>query len=518
MRVHGYGADGVRIDFVKGLVVEGCDIYDCATHGILSLSPRHFDIARNKIHSIGPGDSENNAGYGVSVSRVKTYTDATLGSGTEASLADSPRPFDGRISDNRIYRIEDYAGIDTHSCDGVAVTGNTIYEVALGYNFEHHSSTGVLAPSENVTVSGNSFKGTTGTYNSVGPAIAIDTRSGGGEVGKGVCIVGNNIEGFGHRGNNPLFTASGAIYARDTEGMVIVGNSFNGNYGRDIYLNTGNASFVIAGNSSTDLNTGDSVRNSVDIKGTNSEGSVSNNRYENASGNAYNDDANGTIDLLEFNGNRVITKDRVGNFTQVNSDNLRLDGNALSSTDTNGAINITPDGSGSTRVAGFMNVGSGGAPGYQLDVVDGSDTAFRIRATTDSSGADTFLRQLVTNTSASNYLYFGDGSDQDAGILQYRHSDDKLRLTLGATLSMEWDNADADFYTNINVSTGHGFQVNGTQVVGAQESGTGETAGFTAGAGTAVNDDSTFTGNVGSTAYRISDIVKALKNHGLIAS
>lgn len=52
----------------------------------------------------------------------------------------------------------------------------------------------------------------------------------------------------------------------------------------------------------------------------------------------------------------------------------------------------------------------------------------------------------------------------------------------------------------------------------SQQSGTGETTGFTAGAGTGVNDDSTFTGNVGATAYRINDIVKALKNYGLLAS
>jgi len=52
----------------------------------------------------------------------------------------------------------------------------------------------------------------------------------------------------------------------------------------------------------------------------------------------------------------------------------------------------------------------------------------------------------------------------------------------------------------------------------AQPSSTGETTGFTAGSGTAVNDDSTFTGNVGATAYRINDIVKHLKNAGLIAS
>jgi len=50
-----------------------------------------------------------------------------------------------------------------------------------------------------------------------------------------------------------------------------------------------------------------------------------------------------------------------------------------------------------------------------------------------------------------------------------------------------------------------------------QASGTGETSGFTAGSGTSVKDDSTFTGNVGSTAYRISDIVKALKGAKLLA-
>jgi hypothetical protein len=51
----------------------------------------------------------------------------------------------------------------------------------------------------------------------------------------------------------------------------------------------------------------------------------------------------------------------------------------------------------------------------------------------------------------------------------------------------------------------------------AQQAGTGEATGFTAGAGTNVTDQSTFTGNVGSTAYRINDIVKALKNLGLLA-
>lgn len=51
-----------------------------------------------------------------------------------------------------------------------------------------------------------------------------------------------------------------------------------------------------------------------------------------------------------------------------------------------------------------------------------------------------------------------------------------------------------------------------------QPSSEGETTGFTAGAGTAAKDDSTFTGDVGTKAYTVGDIVAHLKTLGLIAS
>lgn len=47
---------------------------------------------------------------------------------------------------------------------------------------------------------------------------------------------------------------------------------------------------------------------------------------------------------------------------------------------------------------------------------------------------------------------------------------------------------------------------------------TGTTTGFTAGSGTGVNDDSTFTGGVGSKAYTVGDVVKALKDLGWMAA
>lgn len=77
----------------------------------------------------------------------------------------------------------------------------------------------------------------------------------------------------------------------------------------------------------------------------------------------------------------------------------------------------------------------------------------------------------------------------------------------------------------LNTSTGSKIGTATNQKLGfwnsapvIQQSSVGETTGFTAGSGTAAKDDSTHTGNVGSTAYTVSDIVKHLKTIGILAS
>ena len=76
----------------------------------------------------------------------------------------------------------------------------------------------------------------------------------------------------------------------------------------------------------------------------------------------------------------------------------------------------------------------------------------------------------------------------------------------------------------IGTSTGTKIGTAATQKIGffnatpaAQQSGTGEATGTSGGSGTALHANATITGNVGSTAYTVGDIVKALKTLGLLA-
>lgn len=50
----------------------------------------------------------------------------------------------------------------------------------------------------------------------------------------------------------------------------------------------------------------------------------------------------------------------------------------------------------------------------------------------------------------------------------------------------------------------------------AKPTAAGTTTGYTTGAGTALTVDGTFTGNVGATAYTVGDVVRALKQLGLL--
>lgn len=124
---------------------------------------------------------------------------------------------------------------------------------------------------------------------------------------------------------------------------------------------------------------------------------------------------------------------------------------------------------------------------------------------------------------ASQYLnnIEHDETTQAKGVAIYGTPDGtniyRLAVNADGSINTSGSSGGGTEYTEDTASSGGKVGLFGATPV-VQPNTTGTTTGFTAGAGTAVNDASTFTGGTGSTAYRISDIVLALKQLGLLAA
>jgi hypothetical protein len=199
-------------------------------------------------------------------------------------------------------------------------------------------------------------------------------------------------------------------------------------------------------------------------------------------------------------------------------------GNAVNAA---GPLQVNADNNSYHPVAFISNVnaGSSASTGFrastQTTVAGGDYITLQINGSgfTPSGllGARTGHLEHYTASSPASILLISNYNNADIVLATNSRSE---RLRVGSALTV----ADA---INVVVGTTTGTKIgtattqklgffNATPIV--QPNTTGTAAGFTANAGTAVNDASTFTGNTGATAYRISDIVRNLKNLGLLAA
>ena len=141
---------------------------------------------------------------------------------------------------------------------------------------------------------------------------------------------------------------------------------------------------------------------------------------------------------------------------------------------------------------------------------------------TKGSGAGTFGQVQIPND--NGLLVFGTGQN---ATISYDGANMIINPKLVGTgvLSITGDISLLDEDMILSATTGTKFGTASTQKLSlwgatpaVQPSSVGENTGYTAVGGTNVNHQDTFTGNVGTKAYTINDIVKHLKNTGVIAA
>jgi hypothetical protein len=165
-----------------------------------------------------------------------------------------------------------------------------------------------------------------------------------------------------------------------------------------------------------------------------------------------------------------------------------------------GTVTGSKIGTDAAQKIGFWNVTPVDQPAVTADLLDSlqevgliasgaGDTPLNLSAGTFACGTATCTGLTVNGNTALN-----------ASIT----IDDGENIALGTTTG-----------TKIGTATDQRIGLfNATPVV--QPESTGETLGFTQSNGSTVRDNSTFTGNFGTRAYNISDVVKALKEVGIL--
>jgi hypothetical protein len=99
------------------------------------------------------------------------------------------------------------------------------------------------------------------------------------------------------------------------------------------------------------------------------------------------------------------------------------------------------------------------SPDYPLDIETASgDAEMRLRTAGTGSGDHTILRNQIDGTTGSNYIFFGDGSDSDVGLIQYNHGSNYMRFYSNAAERMRID-SDGNVGIGAAAPSGYRFEV-----------------------------------------------------------
>jgi len=150
---------------------------------------------------------------------------------------------------------------------------------------------------------------------------------------------------------------------------------------------------------------------------------------------------------------------------QLNVDNIRIDGNTISSTDTNGNISLDPDGTGDVIVAsGNFGIGTS-SPAHLVDAIVASGSATARFGTTHNSGDNDGTVIISNGGSGDAMLRFDyEGTNTDRARIGVTSSGQQLEFyTAGNNERMRIDSSGRLMMgtTNFSFPFGEAFLVDG---------------------------------------------------------
>lgn len=237
------GMYGIYLQFVDGFQVTRCTITRTGYTGVGTLSSQNGSIQGNRIADILASPVFASDGYGIHTSRSDEID----------SLTTSPRSKDIDIRGNHVSGIP-WEGIDTHGGERITIADNTVVGCKTGIAAVGADGTGNVPKygPRQVTITGNVIDSLL-TSGAAGAGIVVAGAEGASSSAAAVeyatgTVTGNTIRNHGTATDSNL----GAIYARNTRGLVIAGNHLDQPSPFGICLYYDNRGVVVMGNTITD--------------------------------------------------------------------------------------------------------------------------------------------------------------------------------------------------------------------------------------------------------------------------
>lgn len=236
-KFNNWGYAGIYTKYNTGMKVQGSSFDSIAYAGILAFSTNQSDVSNNTFTNITGASTPSSNAYGVTFSR------SSVGDTTQ-----NPLSRNNTVTGNKFKKIPTWTGVDTHGGQDMVVSGNTFDQCywPIGIGGTDNLLGDAIAAPKNIVVTGNTMKWN-GARGKARFGVSFTGAQGilGAPVEYATGVISNNtIDGYGDEANS----LSGAIYMRDTKGLVVEGNTISNSspYGINVYHD--NSGFKITGN------------------------------------------------------------------------------------------------------------------------------------------------------------------------------------------------------------------------------------------------------------------------------